>query len=80
MIKFKIFRDWKIINNAILLNPRFENTCFVKYYYPSQCYANQNFKIKISISIIRINNNLNEDFNIVLNKSSNQIEGKDDDF
>jgi len=49
-------------------------------YNSIQCYANQFFKIKISISIIQINNNLNEDFNIVLNKSSNQIEGKDDDF
>ena len=39
-----------------------------------------NLKIKISISVERTNNNLNEDFNILLNKSSNQIEDKDDDF
>ena len=39
-----------------------------------------NLKIKISISIIRTNNNLNKDFNKLINKSSNQIEGKEPDL
>jgi hypothetical protein len=34
----------------------------------------------MSTSIKEINNNFNEDLNIQLNKSSNQIEGKDDYF
>jgi hypothetical protein len=34
----------------------------------------------MSISIIKTNNNSNEDFNIQINKSNNRKESKNDDF
>jgi hypothetical protein len=37
-------------------------------------------KTKMSILIIKTNNNSNEDFNIQINKSNNRKESKNDDF
>ena len=44
----------------------------------TQINSVSNFKHKMCILINKTNNNFNENFNIKLNKSSNQIESKDD--